>query len=844
MLILLLFFGSLSSVDALSVSDAIEARVIKRQNVGVVLSYQQELFTYSDIYTHHLVMDLPKRDPAYLSMFKQAGVLSINLNVTNFLQDLSTSDPIIYAMSQERQHLSQLLDSIYGLFPEVNQAIFSNRKRRKWCVFVCNNVATQADVAILQQFTEQSSNITARNFEKLQKSMDAMASYSRITDQKFEALKIILERQSLNYKIGEAANKKTSVFVGVLATLLIPNSLHLMTLHSALILLKHNILTFDILPFEQARSILQEIQDHLKQWPLRVLVHTEPLSLYHGTDMAYFRTNSTLHISLKVKLSYFSRPLHLFKVERFELQVPNQFHGSILQHLPEYFALNDFDNEILIFNQHPTLQKDKYYFLHQGQHEIISKQTPSCIMALFNDDIQQITTLCDSFLQPFSRKPVMRHLGSNLLLLQNIERFTVIESPSFKYTLQSNCSACLRTVPCGSKVTAGHLITFIPSCPSALSPSNASYAVSHLLNLQVFGPLLTPTLLRELSAEFTFEHPVNISIPNLQIFQPSNDQRLAEAVKTLGISTIHLSAAINQTLEDGLIFQSPGDHIIYKLNEEGLGYRIRAGWNSFTSFLSNPFQIITKLLDILQWIALVYLFYKIHIITGALALLQTGVRSAAPLDNSSIKRLEEFFRTPATTTQSLKMLDYAPQVSPDFHVLDLLISLLLIIIVCCIIRLVIKRNQTRNSLELFVDIIGPEDNVLISLISLPHYAELYNFKATSFVNRIAVTGTIFHRLHLIWPSFSIQHRLISRSIRLPTVFKINPMQARRIKQILSTGFEILFFLKEAHSENFRLLPIQGSSWQRLQTMHDHSRNEITQQQNMTELLDSNPPQYV
>ena len=290
--------------------------------------------------------------------------------------------------------------------------------------------------------------------------------------------------------------------------------------------------------------------------------------------------------------------------------------------------------------------------------------------------------------------------------------------------------------------------------------------------------------------------------------------------------------------------QSPGDHISYKLNEEGLGYRIRAGWNSFTSFLSNPFQIVTKLLDILQWIALAYLFYKLHIITGALALLQTNVRSAAPLDNPSIKRLEEFFRTPTTTIQSLKMFDYSPQVSPDFHVLDFLIFLLLIIVVCCIFQLIIQRHQTRNSLELFVDIIGPEDNVLVSLLSLPHYAEMYNFKATYFVDRIAVTGTIFYRLHIIWPSFNIQHKVLSRSIRLPTVFKINPMQARRIKRILSTGFEILFFLKEAHSENFRLLPIQGSSWQRLQTMHEHSRNEISQQQSMTELLQINPPQYV
>lgn len=65
-----------------------------------------------------------------------------------------------------------------------------------------------------------------------------MASYTKLADQKFEALKYIVERQQSNMQVATAAIKSSQAFIGSLVNLFFPNSLHLSNLHSPLVLFK------------------------------------------------------------------------------------------------------------------------------------------------------------------------------------------------------------------------------------------------------------------------------------------------------------------------------------------------------------------------------------------------------------------------------------------------------------------------------------------------------------------------------------------------------------------------------------------------------------------------------
>ena len=100
---------------------------------------------------------------------------------------------------------------------------------------------------------------------------------------------------------------------------------------------------------------------------------------------------------MKIKISPFRKPLTLFKVQTFPLMVPGQNHASVLESQPQYLAINDDDQMYLTFSDLPNLQKEKYYFLGQSQHVIWPLSQKSCIIALFQDQIADITSLCQTF---------------------------------------------------------------------------------------------------------------------------------------------------------------------------------------------------------------------------------------------------------------------------------------------------------------------------------------------------------------------------------------------------------------------------------------------------------------
>jgi hypothetical protein len=190
-----------------------------------------------------------------------------------------------------------------------------------------------------------------------------MASYSHLTDKKFDAIEAIVEHQQINSNLMGRAVTNTQFLTATMMNLFIPNVIHLTHVHTALSLLKHNILTFDLILLAYAQKIYSQIKEHMEQeLPMHFLVHKEAQSLYTAADLAYFRTGSNLLVGFKVKVSVFQEPLQLFKMEKIPLEFPNQGYDTTLTDLPQYIAMNDIDSDFLVFNQMPRLLRDQYYF--------------------------------------------------------------------------------------------------------------------------------------------------------------------------------------------------------------------------------------------------------------------------------------------------------------------------------------------------------------------------------------------------------------------------------------------------------------------------------------------------
>jgi hypothetical protein len=121
----------------------------------------------------------------------------------------------------------------------------------------------------------------------------------------------------------------------------------------------------------------------------------------------------------------------------------------------------------------------------------------------------------------------------------------------------------LTTVSCGVKIQADKYTLFIPSCAESAS-SRDTVSVSHLANLHLIAPLVNDDLMAQLSAEYTFRTPLNLTLPRMVISQKGED----EDIDILEKPNIDLARAINYTLTDGLVFKTRSDKLMYLLQQQ------------------------------------------------------------------------------------------------------------------------------------------------------------------------------------------------------------------------------------------------------------------------------------
>jgi hypothetical protein len=111
---------------------------------------------------------------------------------------------------------------------------------------------------------------------------------------------------------------------------------------------------------------------------------------------------------------------------------------------------------------------------------------------------------------------------------------------------------------------------------------------------------------------------------------------------------------INQTLQDGVVFKSESDKIIYDLQKLGLQLQSQFSWSTLTSWIINPFSLPTNLCILALLIAVVYLFFRVRSLAAMIIMLQqvrpVEVQSISFQDSWTefLKQKTEKTSTPAT----------------------------------------------------------------------------------------------------------------------------------------------------------------------------------------------------
>jgi hypothetical protein len=198
--------------------------------------------------------------------------------------------------------------------------------------------------------------------------------------------------------------------------------------------------------------------------------------------------------------------------------------------------------------------------------------------------------------------------------------------------------------------------------------------------------------------------------------------------------------------------------------------------------------------------------------------------------------------TAVTPTSS--MFVCKPQLSDQYHVVDILIFMTLVTIGIYLVSKLTVSRLKRNTTQLFAHIIGPHDDVLIKLMTLPHRSYLYRFKADTFVQSISITGILLPQVHIVWPSLKIQHKVLTRTTRIPMKCSINYFQATKLRRILLSNFEFLLFTQDSDSPNFRLILLEGSLWKKVEAKQQSTRGSEIQLWHSNTALQTDSSEFV
>jgi hypothetical protein len=203
--------------------------------------------------------------------------------------------------------------------------------------------------------------------------LSAFASFSQVTTTKLQALSHIVETLNKRSITVEAEAHRRAFQMSELIVLFVDVSSfqaathELPQLENAIQMLQHGCLTQTLLPHSQAITIIEEITAHLLDFNYLHINNSDPLSLYQDTRVTAYRLEDTLHLLLKIKVSSFTAPLMLFRLDIFPLGVDDQHFTQVITQ-QTYIAINSVDKEYLTFQDKPTIDEQGTYYLHANEH--------------------------------------------------------------------------------------------------------------------------------------------------------------------------------------------------------------------------------------------------------------------------------------------------------------------------------------------------------------------------------------------------------------------------------------------------------------------------------------------
>ena len=279
-------------------------------------------------------------------------------------------------------------------------------------------------------------------------------------------------------------------------------------------------------------------------------------SIYSDCKYIFARNGTNIYITIKLPVSHFEEPLTLYKVISSPVPVNStSLHATQLLDLPPYFLVTankqyyapvtDLDLTVCSGNE------IKYCTSSIALNPVTSA---SCILALYANDKDQVKSLCDfRFLQNIVR-PKIVEISPNTLLVYRTPLLSLecIDD----HRMAKGCDFCLFRLPCRCSIsTSTH---FFPHRLASCHHNTDNITTIHPVNLALLQHFFDDTFVNDIFADTIFSKPVNVTLPQLKIYEHKMSGIIAaDAKEHLSLAKMAVTAK-----QDKVIFQSIAEPLL------------------------------------------------------------------------------------------------------------------------------------------------------------------------------------------------------------------------------------------------------------------------------------------
>jgi len=573
-------------------------------------------------------------------------------------------------------------------------------------------------------------------------------------------------------------------------------------LYRGLQMLDHGMLSPDLIPTESFQNMITFIEfqlEHNGTIPLCIVPTSAP-QLHKIITTFYAKIQDNLLVSINVPLTSFASKFQFYKLESYNIKIPNSNLSSIIDINVQYVGIDSTTNNYVLVTDYQAFQiaASSSYILRNPQ---VYQDGPStCIIALYTNNKQKVQLYCKYVIDPIILTSQVSQIGKYQYFLQNTKNYAITcqstlhhnNSSPISKTVSYSCSIdCIIDVSQFNSTDMGVDLTDMNrfeglSCFLSTDKFQISFSLDNSvsnqklntitqfpINLMVISRYYNEQALKDLDGSTSFEAVPVLHIPSINVQYSEHD----------GPIRLELNRVLNMSIANEDIYahlwRDPLTYMSDNVND----------W----LFIGVNFLLIAGVIFLG-----IYHHFRLRKVYTLLLVLQAA--SHRPVN--ALGGLILTTTLPVTKVAAMTYHEVVIKLGAGYWLHVLVIAILILVLYKGAIQLSTywpSNIDTGNTMsQLVLQLRSGVDSVYVALLEVDGVPEHLIIRTSTSIENIQVLGVVRPVLHYFWPLLVINDITGVTSVLNSTVL-LTYSQARVVRRILASHYTTYLYLKHGNT---------------------------------------------